>query len=302
VVLGGHTAAARDSRMRDLIQETIARAADRRTVPLIAENAGSNDTASKPHAFAVASPAESVPTATPTRRNSTLTSTVSVAATPGSSDPIKPVLVKTISVKAGANQTLSMNSAGSEIADTSTTKSTKHEKPDIAAAPTDAPTTPTPIVNPQPSQLALALPPQAIAQPVVPKPAPASDTQIQTRPPASQNAAPMPTPAHEPDLAPSDGVTEILAKVESAPPPTVHSGWMIQVGALDALDEAQARLDLAQSKAKGLLNHADRFTETGVKGDKTLYRARFAGLDKEQAEAACKSLKRADIPCMALKN
>jgi D-alanyl-D-alanine carboxypeptidase len=33
-----------------------------------------------------------------------------------------------------------------------------------------------------------------------------------------------------------------------------------------------------------------------------MYRARFAGLDKEQAEAACKSLRRGEIPCMTLKN
>ena len=39
-----------------------------------------------------------------------------------------------------------------------------------------------------------------------------------------------------------------------------------------------------------------------MKGDKTLYRARFAGFDKEQAEAACKHLKRNDIDCMTVKN
>jgi D-alanyl-D-alanine carboxypeptidase len=33
-----------------------------------------------------------------------------------------------------------------------------------------------------------------------------------------------------------------------------------------------------------------------------MYRARFAGLNKDQAVAACESLKRSDIPCMALKN
>jgi D-alanyl-D-alanine carboxypeptidase len=38
------------------------------------------------------------------------------------------------------------------------------------------------------------------------------------------------------------------------------------------------------------------------KGSKSLYRARFAGLDKDSAEAACKHLKRSDIPCMMLRN
>jgi D-alanyl-D-alanine carboxypeptidase len=58
----------------------------------------------------------------------------------------------------------------------------------------------------------------------------------------------------------------------------------------------------ALSKAPDLLRRAEPFTETFVKGDKTYFQARFAGLDKERAEAACKSLKRNEIPCMTLKN
>jgi D-alanyl-D-alanine carboxypeptidase len=46
------------------------------------------------------------------------------------------------------------------------------------------------------------------------------------------------------------------------------------------------------------LRRAKSFTEKVVKGDKTLYRARFAGLDKGQAEAACRTLKHDDIPCI----
>jgi D-alanyl-D-alanine carboxypeptidase len=79
-------------------------------------------------------------------------------------------------------------------------------------------------------------------------------------------------------------------------------GWMIQVGAFDREDEAKSRLNTAQTRAKSLLGAADGFTERVTKGDKTLYRARFAGLDKDQAEAACQYLKKNDIACMALKN
>lgn len=81
-----------------------------------------------------------------------------------------------------------------------------------------------------------------------------------------------------------------------------HSGWMIQVGAFDDEKEARQRLDTAQDKARHLLGKADPFTEKVSKGAKALYRARFAGLDKDQAEAACKHLKHSDIPCMTLKN
>jgi D-alanyl-D-alanine carboxypeptidase len=81
-----------------------------------------------------------------------------------------------------------------------------------------------------------------------------------------------------------------------------RSGWIIQIGAFDDEKEAKHHLVAAQSKAKSLLGKADPFTERVNKGEKSLYRARFAGLDKEQAETACKHLKRSDIPCMMLKN
>jgi D-alanyl-D-alanine carboxypeptidase len=78
--------------------------------------------------------------------------------------------------------------------------------------------------------------------------------------------------------------------------------YLIQVGAFDDESEAKNRLSLARSKAKDALDQADPFTEKVAKGDKTLYRARFAGFDRKQAEAACKSLRRGEIPCMLLKN
>ena len=80
-----------------------------------------------------------------------------------------------------------------------------------------------------------------------------------------------------------------------------HSGWMIQVGAFDDESEAKQRLDTVQENIK-LLGKADPFTERVSKGRKSLYRARFAGLAKDQAEAACKHLKHSAIPCMMLKN
>ena len=77
---------------------------------------------------------------------------------------------------------------------------------------------------------------------------------------------------------------------------------MIQVGAFAAEDEAKQRLSKAKSSAKKVLAKADPFTETVAKGKETLYRARFAGLDKDKAEAACRTLKRNSIGCFILKN
>jgi D-alanyl-D-alanine carboxypeptidase len=52
-----------------------------------------------------------------------------------------------------------------------------------------------------------------------------------------------------------------------------------------------------------VLDHADPYTEVVMKGDKTLYSARFAGFhQKDEAEAVCKQLKLQDIDCITLKN
>jgi D-alanyl-D-alanine carboxypeptidase len=82
----------------------------------------------------------------------------------------------------------------------------------------------------------------------------------------------------------------------------MRSGWLIQVGAYHGEQEAKQRLSAAQNKASKILTGADPFTETIDKGGTTYYRARFAGLDKDKAEAACKYLKRNDFDCVTLKN
>jgi len=119
-------------------------------------------------------------------------------------------------------------------------------------------------------------------------------------------AATVPPPA-PPTTAQLRPATKVAALGNDTPAPAEpvtkqRGGWLIQVGALPDETEARQRLENARSKAKALLGKADPFTERTEKGDKVLYRARFAGLEKNQAEAACKHLKRSDIPCMLLKN
>jgi D-alanyl-D-alanine carboxypeptidase len=92
------------------------------------------------------------------------------------------------------------------------------------------------------------------------------------------------------------------AAVASAPSPrAARSGWVIQVGAYEDQGEAKQHLSSAKSKVSSLLQKAEAYVERTVKGAKTYYRARFAGFDRDQAEAACKRLKREDVACMALK-
>ena len=74
-------------------------------------------------------------------------------------------------------------------------------------------------------------------------------------------------------------------------------GWMVQIGAPDNLAKANALLSRARERNRSTLASAKPLTEKVRKGDATLYRARFAGLDSASAEAACRSLKRTGFSC-----
>ena len=93
-----------------------------------------------------------------------------------------------------------------------------------------------------------------------------------------------------------------LASLELTPAQIrARGGWLIQIGAFEGQDEAKEHLSDARHKAPATLASADPFTERVQKGDKALYRARFAGFDKTTAEIACKQLKRSDIACITVK-
>jgi D-alanyl-D-alanine carboxypeptidase len=81
-----------------------------------------------------------------------------------------------------------------------------------------------------------------------------------------------------------------------------NAGWMIQIGATDEPGKAQELLTRAKSERNAALSHARPFTEKIQKGHETLWRARFAGLEEDSAEAACRVLKRAGFSCFATKN
>jgi len=109
-----------------------------------------------------------------------------------------------------------------------------------------------------------------------------------------------PAPVH--GGVPKQKVAAATTDVPLPPSAKAKGGYMIQVGAFDDVKEAKQRLVIAKTKAKDQLIKADPFTEKIAKGKKSLYRARFAGLDRHQAETACKHLRRSDIPCLMLKN
>lgn len=83
---------------------------------------------------------------------------------------------------------------------------------------------------------------------------------------------------------------------------SIHVGWMIQIGATDDVGKASELLARAKTQGRANLASARPYTEKVQKGDTTLYRARFAGLEPASAEAACKSLKKSGFDCFAAKN
>jgi D-alanyl-D-alanine carboxypeptidase len=91
-----------------------------------------------------------------------------------------------------------------------------------------------------------------------------------------------------------------VAKAEPARP--TKPGWMIQIGAAEDPDKANALLSRAKSQLQGFPPSARAFTEKVQKGNETLYRARFAGLEEQSAQSACKALKKSGFACFTTKN
>ena len=234
--------------------------------------------------------------------------TQQLAAIPGSAEPMKPVRVKTVQVKAGP---MKLASAGpnhpappittnaipprAEVAETSSAVVARVDKTEPAKGDFVRPE----IVRPEVARA--ALPPQP--------PGHGTGQGVLGVLPASA-AAPAPGAAAqamayaEPARPqPSAQAVQQNGSVKPATPPSVRTGWIVQVGALDSESEAMQRIEAAKSQARGMLNKADPFTEPVVaKDNRKLFRARFAGLERDQAEAVCRTLKRADISCITVRN
>ncbi len=196
----------------------------------------------------------------------------------GSEDPIHPVLVKTVMVRPGNVQTASL--APLQI-----------PAPAKSSTPAAAPTA-TQTLAPAKAAMLPFPPPGTRPGAIGGLPSHITTGSVAETTPAATVAAPhVAAPAAAPAAAPQ---TQAQAQA--------HVGWIIQVGAFPAEGEAKQRLSAVQTKASRFLASADAFTESVSKGDSTLYRARFAGLGKEQAEAACNYLKHNDVDCMTIKN
>jgi D-alanyl-D-alanine carboxypeptidase len=295
VVMGGPSASERDARMRGLIADHFKEASLHRTAPVIADATIHRN---EPIAFTSSPLTSTKLTSTSFASHADPSSTASVNTPAARSDaPIKPVLVRTIPYRTVPVQTASLA-----------------PMPMLVPVPV-VPPAPQPAATPQPSanlQAPIAAPVQRPT--VVASAAPTDDLKapapaLQAAPPApaqissqvSANVEQAPLEADRAEFADAQP-----AKLETAIPSApihVHGGWLIQIGAFDDENDAKQHLSAAQIKLHAALGAKDPFTERVQKGDKALYRARFAGFDKQaSAEAVCRELKRSDFQCMALKD
>jgi D-alanyl-D-alanine carboxypeptidase len=332
VVLGGRSGGSRDAIMRGLLAENLEKAATKRTVAAITERNSSDANADVAEAEAASRPTQTVQVqgavqvasaepAAPLPERSTapasrsllaaaaavppppaktepapytngVIQTQQISAIPGSSEPMKPVKVKTVQVKAGQMKLAS--AAGQAQPVTNATSPARQDVQETSSAMaaktgTNKAELTRPEMPPQPAGhgtgngILGVLPASSLASSSTPQ---ASTSQVLAYADPAANAQPL-----------------AVQQNGAIKPVAAHTGWIIQVGALDSETEAQERIEAARSQSKGLLTKADPFTEPVVgKGDKKLFRARFAGLDHDQAEAACKTLKRSDISCITIKN
>jgi D-alanyl-D-alanine carboxypeptidase len=338
VVLGGRSGGSRDAIMRNLLAENLEKGATTHTVTAVAERNGADANtdvadasetparaapqvqavaaaeaapsrlASRLSALAAATaampPAQPKPEVRPTESKiepapltSGVISSQPLSIIPGSSEPMKPVRVKTVQVKAGTVKVASAAPAqvGPQVTNTIAPRSDVAETSGAVVARAD-------LINR----------PEVMSQSEAPK-AETARAEMPRQPagfgtgngilgvlPAATAAAPAPASAK---LASADPAPQPIQMSATTRPVVTHSGWIVQVGALESENEAQQRIDAARSSARGLLSKADPFTETVVaKDNRKLYRARFAGLERDQAEAVCRALKRADISCITVRN
>lgn len=266
VVLGGSSASSRDARMRQLLSEHIASASTKRTAPMLAEAA--------------------TPSAEPRAAQRTA---------------------------AAADAQAKSEAKGQRFDLASTSSAPVHLDLPAAAPPRAAPGSSDPIqpvmvktFNVKPNGTIRAA--SAAPLPFAGLPRASEQPRVEPVPAAASPAPPAPAGARPGVLGALPVQTAVAAApADSAPAsqpakPRARGGWIIQVGAYPDEDLAKQQLTTVKGKASRLLSAADPFTEPTVKDGTTYYRARFAGLNKEQAEAACKYLKRNDVECMAIKN
>ncbi|WP_082145330.1 serine hydrolase [Microvirga massiliensis] len=125
------------------------------------------------------------------------------------------------------------------------------------------------------------------------------DSEPATRPVGSTGKFDDRLPAPPPPAPPSPAAPQAKREAPRATP----SGWVIQLGATDDEDKAKAILESARSRLGRALTGVEPFTEKVSKSGTTLFRARFSGFEgADEAQKACKALKRSGFACFATRS
>ena len=330
VVLGGRSGAVRDRIMANLIENNMDAGARGRTAVAIADtSAGSADNARPVGGVAAAAPApapvvverlrvepakpaktETVAYApmqvTPAAQTNAMAQNVIAIERPrpavvtGSAVPMQPTAAQAGPVPRPAGLLAAVRQTNEEGAAASTASLGDTKRIIGATGPVPrpvaasiAPATPSPLRWVQGAQSA----PSAKLQP----PSPIAAAKSADAPVAESKIAKAPAKT---ETAKAETAKAETSKAETASnrPAAAKSGWMIQIGATDDAGKASDLLTRAKARSHSNLASAMPFTEKVQKGEATLYRARFAGLDTASAEAACRDLKKSGFACFATKN
>ncbi len=157
---------------------------------------------------------------------------------------------------------------------------------------------------------------------VKPLPMPVTAHRTRAEAPDARHAAPLPQPprtlvkpasAVMPGSPPSSLEAQAQRLAQGTPPlaqplprrePTathaLHGRFHVQIGAYPSMQEAERQLAAVKSRSARLAQ-AKALTQPVQQGDKTLYRARYAGLESSTATQACDDLKKQGLACVVYK-
>ncbi len=121
----------------------------------------------------------------------------------------------------------------------------------------------------------------------------ASDAQPALQSAIADLPAPVPVPV---------SLGAARAPVRDAAPRTMPStgaadGFHVQIGVYSSPSEAERAMASAKAKAAHVLGDRSAIAVPLTKGDRQLYRARFAGFDSSAATSACNELRRSGLDC-----
>ncbi len=271
VVMGGHTAAARDRVMENLIDDHLAQCSTVRTATRVAD---ASEAENQPAEAAVAQAAPARP---------------------------RPIAVA-VPTHVAAAPALDGEGDGAEDDDQPAISVSAVRKVGGPADSDAAPLPPRAI-----GERRAAIEPASDAPPPAKTPASGASRLIWTKGPDPVTSAPPAKPKGDADRAGAKAAsgTTAAARAEDnsdSDPKAGGKNWIIQIGAAGDPAKAQALLDKARQQGRAVLAGAKPMTEKVRSGDGTLYRARFAGLDSASAETACRSLKRSGFACFAARD